>query len=87
MPLANHLITFYFDYKKRLIQDERKKIGTALIESWNKCDMQGIGKTLSLLENPDYLVVPSARLCDISPLSYKLVKGINSFTIFKKVHE
>ena len=86
MPLANNLITFYFDYKKRLMQDERKKIGTALTESWNKCDIPGIGQALSLLENPDYLVVPSARLCDVSPLSYKPVKGINSFTIFKKVN-
>jgi len=84
MPIASHEIAFYFDYDKRIEYGRRYKWGWEFAEAWFHCDMDKVRRSLFLLDDPDYLVIPSAYLCGIQQINYTIVKTHGGFTILRK---
>lgn len=87
MPLANHAISFYFNYGKRVKLDERKAQGRQFLKDWEACSVERIEQDLIALDSPDYLVVPSANACDVHTIHYRPIREINSFSIYRKMNE
>lgn len=79
-----HSISSYFDYGQMLKYNEVQAIPGVFVRHWRECDLESIGQDLRGMGSPEYIVVPSRRLCNMDKLGYVVVKKINAFSILQK---
>ncbi len=86
MPLASCQIAFYFDYPKQLKQINMLKETENFSRHWRNRDVAALKRDLKMLNDPDYLIIPSIHEWNTKDLGYESWKEINSFRIYRKAN-
>jgi hypothetical protein len=84
MPKPNS-ITFLFDYQEQMRNIPLDEAIVKMQKHWLACDFGSVSQELTILGNPDYLVMPTSKMCNTDGFQYESIKRINRFTILKRI--